>query len=326
MNDNDDGYSSDEDSGYSSDEDSAGKLRNINSHTKKYLLQFTYGDDVNPLIDLQNDNCHDDELFIGTDKIPEHEEFYHFPVLPHKDDWGRTGEYIGKAKKLEHLMFGTLEGVQESNIVSLCKGGLLQNKSIKKFSIECDGDFLGGRGFVALSSYFERTTSLESMSFDMMCVDTATQNDAFAAHLAGALSKFSSLKSFESHLNPKMAHKVLASLARHKGLERIHLRSDTSLGKKASSALSALLRGKPKLSMVILGLRFDHCNYMFGDDNRFMRGVTGMLGDDGMHSLSSALCGKNGLKLEGLITDGIWRYGVMESRDGMSLHHANPIT
>ncbi|KAL9184208.1 hypothetical protein ACHAXT_002294 [Thalassiosira profunda] len=416
----------DNDDGYSSDEDSFVELPNVNPRTRDLAAEIYVED---PLFNLQIDCVTD--LYIGNDG-PSMEPPYHFPVLPHQGDWGRTGEYMGKAERLKTLAFGQMEGipvlspwvpgVSEENLVALCKGGLHLNKSIKAFSIEC-GDFLGGRGFMALSSFFERTTTLESMSFiecesaagsddfarhladalskfsslksfeshvnpriahkvfeslaghkeletiglradtslgkkassalsallrgkpkipsitllckggwyfnlnkpikgcSIECGDVeilgslssslertttleimsfieceeaaAIENDDFARRLADALSKFSSLKSFESHVNPRMAHKVLESLAGHKGLDTIHLQSDTSLGKKASSALSALLRGKPKLSSITLELRYDHCNYMFGDREFMHEDVTGMLDDDGMNALSSGLCGKN---------------------------------
>lgn len=268
-----------------SSEDSFDVLRNVNPRTKDYAAEIWVED---PLFSLQLDSA--ERLCFGTDG-PWEDEPYYIAVLPHEDDWERTGECMGSSDYLKTLAFGTLHGVPKEHLAALCKGGLHHNKSIQHFSI-ARGDFLGGRGFLALSSFFERTTTLESMSF-IDCEAAAIENDDFAVHLAGALSKFSSLKSFESHLNPNMAHKVLASLAGHKELERIHLRSDDILGKKSSPALSAMLRGKPKLSSVTLELRLDDCNYMFGDPDF---SAVGMLDDDGIAALSSGLCGKNAVK------------------------------
>ena len=143
-----------------------------------------------------------------------------------------------------------------------------------------------------MSSFFERSSFLEKLT--IRC-DAAAESDDFSRGLAKALSKFNSLKLFESQMNPRMARKVLGALAGHTELESLHLRSDVSLDNKAFSALSVLLRRRnSKLYDLGLDLRYDDANYMFGDPT--FAGAMGMVRDDGMVAVSSGLGGKNALK------------------------------
>lgn len=213
-------------------------LRNVNRHAEDVEPDPEEEEDH---VLLQNNDPDLDELWIGA---------HPGEFVPHPDDWGRTGEYIGRNTHLDHLHLryldyydtGEVEVAAEGHqLEALCKG-IARNISITKMTVFQHP--FGGIEFTALVPFFKNNT-LKYLNLG----DDTEFNGPTTCLIANALASFRSLETFHFQgwkPGSDLVKSLIKSLSRHKNLKELWLcGGELFVGRKALRALTTYL-GSPK--------------------------------------------------------------------------------
>ncbi|KAL9183548.1 hypothetical protein ACHAXT_004404 [Thalassiosira profunda] len=178
-------------------------------------------------------------------------------LLPHPDDWRRTGHCLGRNTHVETLHFGSLEGVTLGQFAALCEG-LADNQSIVEVEFTCEKSLcLGGIVFQLMAPFFERnlvrTLRAGGDGFEVGLDSETTR------YLADALAKFNCLTEFEYYslaVDNGTALRLFGALAKHKNLEKLYLSGTHHMRRSGYNSLVRLFRSSARLSNLGLYLGF----------------------------------------------------------------------